>query len=354
MIVTRGLWIACPRHKHVSVYTAGLALAGGAELAEWLERIFLRKIKKCLQSFPYGYIILLHISGILFIRAVRPDFQKQENRIWRRHPLLRLNMDAYAAAGVRMEFVSGCCWNWDRREINEDSLALQQAAVRGRSVCMALLCSGAGDRREREKAGGYAAERLIEWFYGDYLKLYRKRRGRRKVLDALLKVFDEINRELYEYGRKRGLRLGSSVSMLLLHRGGCIAVHTGNGRIYRVRGRRCRLMTRKTSAEEPERFMGMGGEVHSQYRFLQKGSGERLSALQRRLLRRLYGQAARKAVWPKGHAGGENDRTENGGGCRPGGGPGSARVSERRLCCGAQRMRRRKTRWRESWGKGTG
>ena len=61
-----------------------------------------------------------------------------------------------------MQFISEVYWDRGAREVNEDSLSLQQVSIRGKKVVFALVCDGIGGLEQGETASGFVAERMTE------------------------------------------------------------------------------------------------------------------------------------------------------------------------------------------------
>jgi len=108
-----------------------------------------------------------------------------------------------------------------------DSLLMKERDIDGSPTCILAVCDGVGGLVDGAFASSTAVRLLSEWFNGvDSLQ----RLGLR-MRDAVL----EINRRIVDMAREKGLRTGTTLSVLLLSDGGYYIVHTGDSRIYLLR-----------------------------------------------------------------------------------------------------------------------
>lgn len=133
---------------------------------------------------------------------------------------------------------------WEKGECktNEDSLVLQQVEIRVGTVTLAAVCDGIGGLKEGETASGYVAEMLIVWFYKELIPMAQKHKGGRKVYKSILKMLYEADEKLKEYGRKKKIRLGTTVTMLIFIGKQFYMVHIGDSRVYKVK-KKVKLLT---------------------------------------------------------------------------------------------------------------
>lgn len=146
-----------------------------------------------------------------------------------------------------MNVISGVYWNRGHRLNNEDSLALQQVLTcRGR-VAMAVVCDGIGGLMEGEVASGFIVEQLIEYFYRQFAVLIGKGKGASIIRKCISRCFYEIGYEMRAYGKAKGIKLGTTVSMVLLWNHRYITAHLGDSRIYRLEGEKVKQITKDHS-----------------------------------------------------------------------------------------------------------
>ena len=110
-----------------------------------------------------------------------------------------------------MEITTAYLWEQGECRNNEDSLVLLQAQTRRGTVFAAAVCDGIGGLSEGETASGYMAEMIAVWFHKELLP------------------------KLKEYGRKKKLRLGTTLTLFFVLQNRFYLMHIGDCRIYRIR-----------------------------------------------------------------------------------------------------------------------
>lgn len=133
-----------------------------------------------------------------------------------------------------MKVTAEVYWDKGTRTLNQDSVSLQEVRIQGRKVVFALVCDGIGGLEEGETASGYVAERMTEWFYEEVIDLLKRKKGKKKIVNAGLRALYGCNETLGRYGRKHNRKLGTTVTMLLLQGGKYILWHSGDTRAYEI------------------------------------------------------------------------------------------------------------------------
>ena len=142
-----------------------------------------------------------------------------------------------------MKIISGVYWDKGKRSVNQDSISLQQVMTSRGRLCFALISDGIGGLAEGENASGYIAEQLTENFYRQIIPLVAKGRGRAIMERSLLRCFQEACGEMKRYAAEREIKLGATVSVLLIWKRKYLICHLGDSRIYRCLSGRQVLIT---------------------------------------------------------------------------------------------------------------
>ena len=132
--------------------------------------------------------------------------------------------------------ISGVYWDQGCRQVNQDSVLLQQAVTGRGRVLMAAVSDGIGGLTEGEVASGYITERLIENFYRQILPIAARGKGKEALKRSLLRCFYDCGVQLKRYGYGKDILLGATISVLLLWGRQYLILHLGDSRIYRWRG----------------------------------------------------------------------------------------------------------------------
>lgn len=157
--------------------------------------------------------------------------------------------------------ISACYFDrGDFAPSQQDALALEIVARGKKEAALLVVCDGIEGLQEGEYAGGYVTMRIRDWFYRDFLRHVKRRHGRRRIVRGCVGMLYDCNRYLQEYGREKNVRLGTTMTMILLQGGqlggnglsGCCAqyllFHVGDSRAYLI-GRDCKKLTRDDSCE---------------------------------------------------------------------------------------------------------
>lgn len=143
--------------------------------------------------------------------------------------------------------------------LQQDALALEIAALGKREAALLVVCDGIGGLQEGEYASSYVTMRIRDWFYRDFLRHVKGRHGRGRIERDCVGMLYDCNRYLLRYGKERGIRLGTTMTMAILRSrrpllscgSPCFAgyqlFHVGDSRAYLL-GKRCRRLTGDDSA----------------------------------------------------------------------------------------------------------
>lgn len=146
-----------------------------------------------------------------------------------------------------MNFQINVYWNKGAvRKANQDSLLVLQALTSQGRVLMVAVCDGMGGMDRGECASGYLTEELVTWFYDALLKAVGKRKPLWVIRRSLERHLYRIQGRLQNYADRRGLEMGTTMSLLVLWEKRYLLWHLGDSRIYCLPGhgkRKIYLMT---------------------------------------------------------------------------------------------------------------
>lgn len=113
-----------------------------------------------------------------------------------------------------MEFFCNFIWEQGLREKNEDSLCIRQITKNGTSYLLAVVCDGIGGLVEGENASSYVVNSMPE-----ALKKLLRMKGNitaGKVRKLFCRRIYQCHKMLLNYGKERQIRLGTTISMVLI------------------------------------------------------------------------------------------------------------------------------------------
>lgn len=120
------------------------------------------------------------------------------------------------------------------RECNQDSLIVLQALTSRGRVLMAALCDGMGGLDLGECASGYLTEELAAWFYDGLLAAIGKKKPLWVIRRLAERKIYQVQSRMQRYAGKRNVRMGTTLSMLVLWEKKYLLWHLGDSRIYHL------------------------------------------------------------------------------------------------------------------------
>lgn len=141
--------------------------------------------------------------------------------------------------GRQMQLFCAHLWEQGKQTINQDSLAFWHMKKGEHNVAIGIICDGIGGLQEGENASGYVVRQSIAWFLGGGYKI----KGRKKLNSELQQFFYQLHEELKEYGGKKNMKLGTTVTFFMVRKTQIIWGHCGDCRLYFIRGKRIKQLT---------------------------------------------------------------------------------------------------------------
>lgn len=130
---------------------------------------------------------------------------------------------------------------WDKgplREMNQDSLIVQQVLTSRGRVLLAAVCDGMGGVDEGERASGYLTEALVTWFYDSLLDAVAKKKPSWAIRHSAEREIYQAQGKMQKYAGQHSCKMGTTLSMLLLWEKKYMLWHIGDTRIYHLYGRK--------------------------------------------------------------------------------------------------------------------
>lgn len=145
--------------------------------------------------------------------------------------------------------IAGCSDVGARKTVNQDAWCALSAETSVGDVAMAVVCDGVGGLTSGELASSTVVHEFDRWFRRDLAPLALASVTREgeislsDVADAWGHLLDDLNRRIGEYGRRRGARMGTTFSGLLVCQGRFVVGHVGDSRVYRIASGRIERLT---------------------------------------------------------------------------------------------------------------
>lgn len=132
----------------------------------------------------------------------------------------------------------------NKREINQDNLIALQSYTNNKSIGVYCVADGMGGLNDGEYASRLATQESAKWYKKNFRLLSKKTIRYKKLKKSLMDLFYGINKTIYNYGRQKGIRIGTTYSLLLLLGEKYYLVHAGDSRIYLKRNGKLYLLTK--------------------------------------------------------------------------------------------------------------
>ena len=103
---------------------------------------------------------------------------------------------------------------------------------------MAVICDGIGGLEKGEEASSYVIRQLANWFMTEGYRMTLLKQQRR-----LQQLCYQLHQDLKDYGKENNLRLGTTMTCVLLDSNRIMWAHYGDCRLYLLRKRKARILT---------------------------------------------------------------------------------------------------------------
>ena len=132
-----------------------------------------------------------------------------------------------------MKYISDVYWErGSAADTNQDSLVLLQVLTAKGRVLMAAICDGMGGLKQGEWASSYVTRRLQEWFYESLLRAVQRKKPYWVIRRSLDRLVYHMQEQMSQYGRQEGIRLGTTMTVLVLWEKTYLLWHLGDSRAY--------------------------------------------------------------------------------------------------------------------------
>lgn len=123
------------------------------------------------------------------------------------------------------------------RKVNQDACCVRMMRTQEHTFVMAAVCDGVGGLQEGDHASKSTIQALNNWF--DYAAGKRIREtDRNRLIDGLQEEIEQCvqrqNHMLCEYSKGKGIRTGTTLTLLLIIGGQYLTAQIGDSRAYRI------------------------------------------------------------------------------------------------------------------------
>ncbi|MCM1161149.1 MAG: protein phosphatase 2C domain-containing protein [Roseburia sp.] len=134
-----------------------------------------------------------------------------------------------------MELTTAYCTDRGNvKAINQDALLIKTASSRFGSIIFMAVCDGMGGLEQGEVASSTMIKHLSDWFNQELPGILRIQPYEESICDSLNALIDKVNQQLMEYGKDSGIKLGTTLTAMLVLAEEYIVVHVGDTRLYEI------------------------------------------------------------------------------------------------------------------------
>lgn len=143
------------------------------------------------------------------------------------------------------------------KKINQDKICLRKKNVESGEALLAVVCGGMGGMARGDVAANTVVREFAIWFRNHIEEVIEEPR---KIMKEWTEIIDELNERIWGYGRQKGIKLGTTLTvMVLLPDGRYYTANVGNNRLYRMEGNEIRQENEQPSGEKGKKtkiYMG--------------------------------------------------------------------------------------------------
>lgn len=153
-----------------------------------------------------------------------------------------------------------------RKESNQDSLLIKTAQSNRGNIGMFSICDGMGGLSNGELASATVIKDLSHWFAEELPRLLVKEKFQLEIQRSISNLVRKINNKLIGYGQKNNIKLGTTMSTLVIIENIYMVFHIGDSRIYKLKEKNLIQITEDQTFIARELAMGnitkQEAEVH--------------------------------------------------------------------------------------------
>lgn len=119
------------------------------------------------------------------------------------------------------------------KEVNQDAVAIKVVDTDFGDVLFAIVCDGMGGFEKGEVASASMVSAMLKWFENDFPSL-----GNDFLFDDIKNqwniIIQSMNEKIMNYGKLDRIKLGTTLSMILMFNNEYYIGHVGDSRIYKI------------------------------------------------------------------------------------------------------------------------
>ena len=118
------------------------------------------------------------------------------------------------------------------KKVNQDAILIKCANTIKGKVCMLAVCDGMGGLSQGELASTTVILELSKWFERYLPQIIVKDTYENEIKESILKILNSVNIRIKEYGENKDIKLGTTLSLLLVINNVYYIYNIGDSRTY--------------------------------------------------------------------------------------------------------------------------
>ena len=136
------------------------------------------------------------------------------------------------------------------RSVNQDSICTKIILSDDKKASFSIVCDGMGGLSEGETASLSVMNNFCQWADNILPNLIKNGFDFDELKEQWARIITKQNQYLLDYGAKKGIKLGTTLTALLIFDGRYYGVHVGDSRIYEIKDKVCQLTRDHTLVEQ--------------------------------------------------------------------------------------------------------
>lgn len=155
-----------------------------------------------------------------------------------------------------VKYIYGCTTDvGSRKKVNQDAIGVRNYVSKDGNVFFAVICDGIGGLECGELASADTVAQCMDWFIYEFPQMAGEGIGEKELRERVEYMISNQDERLRNYGAKRNIQLGTTVSILLCMYPCYYIWHVGDCRIYRI-GKKMFRLTEDQSLVQKELNLG--------------------------------------------------------------------------------------------------
>ena len=132
----------------------------------------------------------------------------------------------------------------NKKKTNQDCVAIKVAQTDKGQVTFMILCDGMGGLEKGEVASATVLSEFCNWFEKRFPVLLDNNITMDRLKDEWGNMVQRLNKKIGEYGEKNSLKLGTTLTAILILQEQYYIVHVGDSRCYEIQEESLTILTK--------------------------------------------------------------------------------------------------------------